>query len=180
MHKHHIMPRHLGGTDNPENLVEVSVEEHAEIHRCLWVYGGRWQDKTAWWVLSGQVGKDEIMREIRRQNGKLVGSRPKSKKHRQNISKAWTEEKRRAKSLSQRGEKNPNYNVPGRVSPLMGRKRPEQSTVASNVNMKMLKAGTHPSQRIVTCPYCKFETGIGNAKRHHFDNCREKKNATKN
>ena len=31
-HLHHIVPRHMGGTDEPENLVEVSIEEHAELH----------------------------------------------------------------------------------------------------------------------------------------------------
>jgi len=28
MHSHHIYPRHLGGSNNSGNLVEVSVEEH--------------------------------------------------------------------------------------------------------------------------------------------------------
>lgn len=64
MHKHHIMPRSAGGTNHPENLVEVSVEEHAEIHRCLWVYGGRWQDEIAWRSLAGIIGKEEIILEM--------------------------------------------------------------------------------------------------------------------
>lgn len=53
------MPRHLGGTNDPENLVKVTIEEHSEIHRCLWVYGNRWQDYVAWKTLSGQIGREE-------------------------------------------------------------------------------------------------------------------------
>ena len=28
-HKHHIVPKHLGGTDDPSNLVELTIEGHA-------------------------------------------------------------------------------------------------------------------------------------------------------
>jgi hypothetical protein len=44
-HKHHIIPRHAGGTDDPSNLVELSIEEHAEAHRVLYEKYDRWQDK---------------------------------------------------------------------------------------------------------------------------------------
>jgi hypothetical protein len=39
-HKHHIIPRYMGGPDTPENLVEVTVTQHAMFHFCnyqLWV-----------------------------------------------------------------------------------------------------------------------------------------------
>ena len=63
-HKHHIIPSHAGGTDGPSNLVELTVEEHAEAHRVLYDKYGRWQDKLAWLGLSGQIGKEEIIAEI--------------------------------------------------------------------------------------------------------------------
>ena len=47
-HKHHIIPKHMGGTDDPSNLVELTVEEHAEAHRKLFEEHGRWQDELAW------------------------------------------------------------------------------------------------------------------------------------
>jgi hypothetical protein len=31
-HKHHIIPRHAGGSDDPSNLIEVTIEEHAKLH----------------------------------------------------------------------------------------------------------------------------------------------------
>lgn len=58
-HKHHIIPRHMGGTDDPSNLIELTVEEHAEAHRKLFEQYGRWQDKIAWKALSGQISKEE-------------------------------------------------------------------------------------------------------------------------
>lgn len=64
-HKHHIIPKHAGGSDDPSNLIELTVEEHAEAHRLLYEEFGRWQDKIAWETLSGQIGKDEALTEAR-------------------------------------------------------------------------------------------------------------------
>jgi len=69
-HRHHIIPRHAGGTDDPSNIVELTIEEHAEAHRLLYEEHGRWQDKVAWRALSGQIDKDEITAEARREAGK--------------------------------------------------------------------------------------------------------------
>lgn len=52
LHKHHIIPRYLGGTDDPSNLVELTVEQHAEAHRLLYEQHGNWQDYVAWQGLS--------------------------------------------------------------------------------------------------------------------------------
>lgn len=47
-HKHHIIPRHMGGTDDPSNLIELTIEEHADAHKKLYEEFGRWQDYVAW------------------------------------------------------------------------------------------------------------------------------------
>jgi len=65
-HKHHIIPKHAGGTDDPSNLVELSTEEHAEAHKKLYEEYGRWQDKIAWLALSERIGREEAIREAQR------------------------------------------------------------------------------------------------------------------
>ena len=47
-HKHHIIPRHMGGSDEPSNLIELTPFEHAEAHRVLYEKHGLWQDFVAW------------------------------------------------------------------------------------------------------------------------------------
>ena len=54
-HKHHIVPKHMNGTNDASNLIELTVEEHAEAHRKLFEEHGRWQDEIAWKALSGQI-----------------------------------------------------------------------------------------------------------------------------
>ena len=64
-HIHHIIPRHAGGTDDPTNLVSLTVEEHANAHKLLYEEFGRTQDKVAWLSLSGQLGKLETISAVR-------------------------------------------------------------------------------------------------------------------
>lgn len=65
-HLHHIIPKHMGGSDDPSNLVELTVEEHAEAHRMLWEKYGHWEDKLAWCGLSKLAPKAELAREASR------------------------------------------------------------------------------------------------------------------
>lgn len=59
-HLHHIVPKHMGGTDDPSNLIELTVEDHAIAHRVLYKLYGHWQDYCAWQGLSGQLPKIEF------------------------------------------------------------------------------------------------------------------------
>ena len=69
IHKHHIIPKHMGGTEDPSNLVELTVEEHAEAHRKLFEEYGQWQDEIAWKCLSGQITQAEaIIQSVKKAN----------------------------------------------------------------------------------------------------------------
>ena len=63
LHKHHIIPKHVGGSDDPSNLVELTIEEHAEAHRVLYEQYGRREDLLAWKGLLGRLGREQIIRE---------------------------------------------------------------------------------------------------------------------
>jgi len=80
-HKHHIIPKHMGGTDDPSNLVELTVEEHAQAHKKLWEEHGRWEDKLAWQGLSKMIGKEEIISEVIKNThtGKIISEETKKK-----------------------------------------------------------------------------------------------------
>jgi len=65
-HKHHVIPRHAGGTDDPDNLVRLTVEDHADAHRILFEQYGRWQGEIAWKALSGLIPRADVIREVNR------------------------------------------------------------------------------------------------------------------
>ncbi len=62
-HWHHIIPRHAGGSDDPNNLVRVTREQHAEIHRQRWLALGDYYDCCATNVLSGDWTVEQARRE---------------------------------------------------------------------------------------------------------------------
>jgi len=82
VHKHHIIPRYAGGTDDPSNIEELTVEEHAERHRILFETHGHWQDEVAYKGLLKIIPKEEMSREISRAankgNKNRLGSFPNS------------------------------------------------------------------------------------------------------
>lgn len=45
----------MGGSDEESNLVELTVEEHAEAHRVLWEEHGNEYDRIAWLSLTKQI-----------------------------------------------------------------------------------------------------------------------------
>jgi hypothetical protein len=111
-HRHHIVPKHAGGTDDLSNIIELSVEEHAQAHKELYEKYGRWQDKCAWLGLSEQIGNDEIL-QMTSSNGGYHGNKgiAKSKEHRDKISEATklqfkSEEAREKLSFAMMGNNN--------------------------------------------------------------------------
>jgi hypothetical protein len=105
-HVHHIVPKHIGGTNEPSNLVRLSVKEHAEVHKLLWEEHGRWQDYCAWKSLSGQITCSEAT--------KMAQSLANKGKNNPNFGKT--------------GNKNPNYKNRGKDSPLYGKKQSKETS----------------------------------------------------
>ena len=46
-HRHHIIPKHAGGTDEASNLVYLTPEEHALAHKELYEKHGDYRDALA-------------------------------------------------------------------------------------------------------------------------------------
>ena len=53
----------MGGTNHRDNLVKVTVEQHAALHKQLWEDLGHWQDELAWKALSSLISSQEVMRK---------------------------------------------------------------------------------------------------------------------
>lgn len=86
-HIHHMIPKHMGGTNDPSNLVELTVEEHAEAHRKLYEQYKKIEDKIAYLGLLKQIGQEEILLEKSKLGGKRNKGIPKTAEHKINISK---------------------------------------------------------------------------------------------
>ena len=114
-HNHHIIPKHTGGTNAPDNIARLTVEEHTEAHRLLYEKYGRWQDKKAYEGLAGFKGKEEIIKEIQIQNGKNAKGRKHSEETKKQISKSVS------------GETNANHGKFGKDSYSYGMKRTLES-----------------------------------------------------
>ena len=56
----------MGGSDDPSNLKELTVKQHARAHKKLFKQHGKWEDKIAYEMLSGQITNYEAKQEVRR------------------------------------------------------------------------------------------------------------------
>ena len=108
IHKHHILPKRMGGTDDPSNIELISIPEHAERHRVLFETHGQWQDEVAWKALSGQIGSKEAFR-LAIKNRKMP---PKS------------EEWKHKMSERMKGAANPRF---GKPSTMLGKTMPQSA-----------------------------------------------------
>jgi hypothetical protein len=161
----------MGGTDDLDNLVEVTVEQHALLHKQLWEDLGHWQDEIAWKTLSGQMTKqDAIIESIKKANT----GRKLSNETRKKMSLSRTGKKRKPRTL----EHARNIGLANK-----GRKATEQQNLNNSLaqigktlnteHRQKIGSANRGKQRIqVTCPHCK-KTGANNMMtRWHFDNCR--------
>ena len=153
-HKHHIVPKHMGGSDHPSNLIELTVEEHAEAHRKLYEEHGLTQDYIAWKALAGQIGKEEIQKAKSSIGGKKIGGWNKGMKF-SSISEAKKEYWRKWKL------ENPDHLEKRKKYVKVGYDTERRSTQAKELN-----------KRKAVCPHCNKEGQHVNMKRWHFDNCK--------
>jgi hypothetical protein len=54
----------MGGSDDPSNLIKLTVEEHADAHLELYYKHNKIEDWYAYLALSGQISSDEARRKV--------------------------------------------------------------------------------------------------------------------
>lgn len=84
-HKHHKIPRHMGGSDDPSNLIKLTREEHAAAHLKLYETHGKKEDLGAYYLLTGQT--DEAAKICSVLGGLVQGKRNADSGHMQKIQK---------------------------------------------------------------------------------------------
>jgi len=79
LHKHHIVPRHSGGTDDISNLTYLTVREHILAHRLLWRIHRNPNDLRAMHMLGVKLTSEQrrITGEFCRDNGVGIHGAPK-------------------------------------------------------------------------------------------------------
>lgn len=98
----------MGGTDDPKNLADVTIEEHASLHKQLWEEFGHWEDELAWKGLSKMIDKQEIISQVisNTHKGKKISEETKKKMSEASPWKGKTRsiESRKKMSSAQKGK----------------------------------------------------------------------------
>jgi len=162
-HNHHIIPRHRGGSDAAENLVELSVKEHALWHWCEWRLWGYKYDKIAWLSLSGQITVDEAKRQAQLAGASLGGSiSAKMRQEKGNTIGEWNRLTQHVKTIATTESCQKGGSVTGRMLVENGKFKEIRkigSVVGGKASAKKLNA------RKFMCLDCGFEStagGVGN------------------
>ena len=105
-HTHHIIPRHAGGTDDPDNLVELMPIDHAIAHKVRYGLYGDKEDLWAYGAIMDMYGTGVEVERGGKNNPMYGRKRP--------------EEWRRNHSAFMKGryvgENNPNYGSGDKIS----------------------------------------------------------------
>lgn len=127
-HIHHIIPKHQGGTDDLSNLIELTIEDHAIVHRHLWKMYGRWEDKVAWLGLSKQCDKQSLIKMAQSNarkgitlsdetKNKMSKSAAKRKKDPEEFKKGWATRKTNGWKPSEETKKKQSEKLLGKAKP---------------------------------------------------------------
>lgn len=192
-HKHHIIPKHMGGTDDPSNIIELTIEEHAKAHKELYEKFGKKEDWLAWKGLEGSISKEDIIFTKCSIAGKHGVEKLKTLK----ICSFYNEElrlKAAAKGLEVCREKKLGFYDPKVQSDLGKRGGPKnlgfiwindgsisikytkkmqnnkcvEDFIKDNPKFSIGRLQTHDDAQ---CPHCNKIGKKGGMMLHHFDNC---------
>jgi len=82
--RHHILPKSMGGTDEDDNLVYLSLREHVLAHHLLWRMHRNPSMAFAFTMMSRRAGK--APEEIRKAQSLINKGRKLSNEHKEKIS----------------------------------------------------------------------------------------------
>lgn len=157
----------MGGTNDESNLIELTVEEHAEAHKKLYEEHGHWQDRIAWKGLLGIISKEELVAEMLSEGGKRGGKNKPSSEAREKISKGV--------SGIRNGMFKHNFSEEHRNKLRNSKIGTKLSSDHKKQISEKLSGTTKPK---IECPNCGKLAAAHVAYRYHFSNCKAIRNNT--
>lgn len=170
--KHHIIPKHLGGSNKKENLVKLTLREHFVCHLLLAKIhgGGMW---FAAWIMSNSGKYGSRKYAFIRKHHKTVVSKPKSEETKAKMRKPKSPEHRARMSEAFRGREQ---------SEEKRRKISEahKGRVLTEEHKKKIGSAQRGKPNITKmeakeCPYCRRSFTPLNFGRYHGEKCKGRK-----
>lgn len=156
--KHHLVPRCLGGSDDKENLVELTAREHFLCHQLLCeIYPDSEKLKYALYLMN--IGKQKnknanyqissrTYERLKKEHSLLITGKPKDQKTKNKISKALkgkklSDEIKQKISLGRKGIKSKSHKK-GNEHKLFGKKKSEEHSKKIGLGHKGKKTHVIP------------------------------------
>lgn len=193
--RHHINPRCLGGTDDLDNLVDLTAREHYLAHRLLTeIYPDNFKLKYAFWMMcsmeTASQNRYKVSSHAYQYAKQLIAFR--TPETRQKISNSLKESyKTGSRSKWNVGKKMPlefggkiSKSKKGMVGTNKGipmsdeQKQKIRNTLLGHKISQTTKnkiSETLLNKPIITCPYCNKSSKGTCFKFYHFENCKFKK-----
>ncbi|QBO63467.1 hypothetical protein G2540_00233 [Escherichia phage vB_EcoM_G2540] len=184
---HHIIPKCMGGSDDKENLVELTAREHFIAHwllckiydtpglkkafglMCLTGKNRSYKISSQLYELGRRrlseaaIGR-EVSMETREKISRALKGRKFTKEHLARMRKPKTEEAKKNIAAAKVGVLNPMY---GTISPT--RDVPHTKETRDLISLRTKQGTEYPP-----CPHCGKKVNKGNALRWHYDKCKFK------
>lgn len=168
MEKHHIVPRCLGGGDEPGNIARLTPEEHHVAHQLLLkLHPGDEKLVFAAWAMSRGRPGNKRYGWLRRKYAEKIGDYWRGRKRRE-----FSDEHKAKISQGQTGRKRGEHSELHKARLSAAHK----GKVLTDEHKQKLSAAKLGKKRdnypLSTCPHCGVTGGGGSMRRWHFDNCR--------
>lgn len=169
--RHHIIPRCLGGSNNSDNIVRLTAEEHYVAHQLLVkIYPGNAKLIFAakMMTVSGYAKRtnNKLYSWLRQKHAAAISEMNTGRKN-----GPMSDEDKRKKSVALKGRVFTDEHKRNISKARKGIRASAETRAKMSKTHKGLKTGP---QRKVICSFCNLEGGVANMKRWHFDNCRFK------
>ena len=157
----------MGGSDDPSNIVSLTVEEHANAHKELWEKYNHKEDWIAWKGLSGCISGSEINYMKSVIGGLKTKGRIKSPEECQKLKDCWTEERRIKNGLMAKERQTGKKHSSERIAK-MRLVKPKQDSIQK---MKETQIRNNYGGKPISTPFgnfqsmkeCKRKTGLDTA-----------------